>query len=443
MAVSLENLVARQKNLQNVLDNLMEGIIAHDLNRRVLFFNRAAEKITGYSREEALGRDCHTIFGGPFCGSKCTFCGQPPDGLGHHSYVINAATRSGDSRRIEMSVTGMYDEAGAFVGVLAAFRDLTEMISLQLRLGELTSFSGIVGRDRKMLDVYEQIRNLAAADYPVHITGETGTGKELVAAAIHNESPRAGGPFVPVNCGALPEGRLESELFGHVKGAFSGAIRDKKGRFELADGGTLFLDEVSELPRHMQVKLLRVLQSGAFERVGGEKTISVDARIISATNMDLKREMERRNFREDLYYRLSVVPIRIPALRERKNDIPILASHFLKQAAEHARKAARLSEDALSLMMDYNWPGNVRELQNAIHFALVKSQGRNIEAEHLPLEIRRAECAVSKPGPAPRLTPEAVASAIEKAGGNKSKAAKLLRVGRATLYRFLEKTPER
>ncbi|MGC9966237.1 MAG: sigma 54-interacting transcriptional regulator [Syntrophobacteraceae bacterium] len=443
MAVSLENLVARQKNLQNVLDNLMEGIIAHDLNRKVLFFNRAAEKITGYSREEALGRDCHTIFGGPFCGSQCAFCSQPPDSLVHHTYVINAATRTGESRRIEMSVTGMYDEAGAFVGVLAAFRDLTEMISLQLRLGELTSFSGIVGRDRKMLDVYEQIRNLAASDYPVHITGETGTGKELVAAAIHNESPRAGGPFVPVNCGALPEGLLESELFGHVKGAFSGAIRDKKGRFELADGGTLFLDEVSELPRHMQVKLLRVLQSGTFERVGGEKTISVDARIISATNMDLKREMERRNFREDLYYRLSVVPIRIPALRERKNDIPILASHFLKQAAENGQEAARLSEDALSLMMDYGWPGNVRELQNSIHFALVKSRGRNIEAGHLPLEIRQMTCTVLKPGPAPRLTPEAVASAIEKAGGNKSRAAKLLRVGRATLYRFLEKTPDR
>jgi DNA-binding NtrC family response regulator len=293
-----------------------------------------------------------------------------------------------------------------------------------------------------MLDVYEQIRNLAVSDYPVHITGETGTGKELVAAAIHNESPRAGGPFVPVNCGALPEGLLESELFGHVKGAFSGAIRDKKGRFELADGGTLFLDEVSELPRHMQVKLLRVLQSGTFERVGGEKTISVDARIISATNRDLRREMERQNFREDLYYRLSVVPIRIPALRERKNDIPLLAAHFLKQAVEQGRKAVRLSEDALSLMMDYSWPGNVRELQNAIHFALVKSRGLNIEAEHLPLEIKEAACAAVKPGPAPRLTSDAVTAAIREAGGNKSKAAKLLGVGRATLYRFLEKAPD-
>ena len=438
-AVSLENLVAQQKNLQSILDNMLEGIIAHDLNRRILFFNRAAEKITGYSREEVLGRDCHHVFGSPFCGKKCSFCGRPMEALEHHSYTLNVSTRSGDLRQLEMSVTGMYDDDGAFVGVLAAFRDLTEIISLQLRLGELTSFSGIVGKDRKMLEVYDQIRNLSATDYPVHITGETGTGKELVAAAVHNESSRAGGPFVPVNCGALPEGLLESELFGHVKGAFSGAIRDKKGRFELADGGTLFLDEVAELPKHMQVKLLRVLQSGTFERVGGEKTISVDVRIISATNRDLKRMMERQDFREDLYYRLSVVPIRIPPLRMRKNDIPLLASYFLKQAAEQGQKVARLSKAALSLMMDYSWPGNVRELQNALHFALVKSRGPDIEVEHLPLEIRQTDCSSFKPGPKPLLTSETVSAAITQAGGNRSKAAKLLGVGRATLYRFLDK----
>jgi PAS domain S-box-containing protein len=438
-AVSLENLMVRQKNLQSILDNMLEGIIAHDLNRRILFFNRAAEKITGYSREEAIGRDCHGVFGAPFCGAKCSFCGQPLEALQHHSYTMNISTRSGDLRRIEMSVTGMYDDDGAFVGVLAAFRDITEIISLQLRLGELTSFSGIVGKDRKMVEVYDQIRNLSATDYPVHITGETGTGKELVAAAVHNESARAGGPFVPVNCGALPEGLLESELFGHVKGAFSGAIRDKKGRFELADGGTLFLDEVADLPRHMQVKLLRVLQSGAFERVGGEKTISVDVRIISATNLDLRRQMERQNFREDLYYRLSVVPIKIPALRERKNDIPLLASYFLEQAAEHGKKVARLSRAALSLMMDYGWPGNVRELQNAIHFALVKSRGHDIEADHLPPEIRQSACQTFKPGPKPLLNQETVSAALARAGGNRSKAAKLLGVGRATLYRFMEK----
>jgi transcriptional regulator with GAF, ATPase, and Fis domain len=244
---------------------------------------------------------------------------------------------------------------------------------------------------------------------------------------------------VPVNCGALAEGLLESELFGHVKGAFSGAIRDKKGRFELADGGTLFLDEVSELPRHMQVKLLRVLQEGAFERVGGERTISVNVRIISATNKDLRREMKKQNFREDLYYRLSVAPIVIPPLRERKNDIPLLAAHFLLRAAEKGQKASQLTKEALALMMDYSWPGNVRELQNSIHFALVKSRGGNIEAEHLPFEIRQMTCTTLKPGPKPFLSTESVASAIQQAGGNRSKAAKLLGVGRATLYRFLER----
>ncbi|MEM5788948.1 MAG: sigma 54-interacting transcriptional regulator [Syntrophobacteraceae bacterium] len=440
--INLQDLIVQQKNLQSILDNLMEGIIAHDMQRRILFFNRAAEKITGFSREDVLGRDCHQVFGNPFCGTKCSFCGQPQDNLSHHGYTINATTKAGETRQIEMSVTGMRDDSGEVIGVLAAFRDLTDEISLKLRLGELTSFSGIIGRDRKMQDVFEQIRNLAATDYSVHITGETGTGKELVANAIHNESPRSGRPFVPVNCGALPEGLLESELFGHVRGAFSGAIRDKKGRFELAHGGTIFLDEVSELPRHMQVKLLRVLQEGTFERVGGERTISVDVRVISATNKDLRREMERQNFREDLYYRLSVVPIRIPALRERKNDIPILASHFLRQASTMGQKPAVLSREALSLMLDYSWPGNVRELQNAIHFSLVKSRYSTIQPDHLPLEIRKMTCTTARPGPECKLTAEGVTEALERAGGNRSKAAKLLGVGRATLYRFLDRNPE-
>ncbi len=437
----LRDLIARQKNLQNILDNLMEGIIAHDVQRRILFFNRAAERITGYPREEVIGQDCHLVFGNPFCGAKCSFCGIPPEKLGPNTYTINTNTRTGETRQIEMSVTGMHDEEGNFVGVLAAFRDMTDIISLKLRLGELTSFSGIIGRDRRMLELFDQIKDLATTDYPVHITGDTGTGKELVANAIHNESVRAGGPFVPVNCGALPEGLLESELFGHVKGAFSGAIRDKKGRFELAHGGTIFLDEVSELPRHMQVKLLRALQEGCFERVGGEKTVSVDVRVISATNKDLRREMEKGSFREDLYYRLSVVPVRIPPLRERKTDIPLLISYFLKQSAKSGKKPSGISDEALSLMLDYHWPGNVRELQNAVHFALVKCRSGKIQPEHLPLEVRKMTCSPAKPGPECRLTVEAVAEAIGQAGGNRSRAAKLLGVGRATLYRFLEKNP--
>jgi transcriptional regulator with GAF, ATPase, and Fis domain len=283
---------------------------------------------------------------------------------------------------------------------------------------------------------------LASNDYPVHITGETGTGKELVAAAIHNESRRGGGPFVPVNCAALPEGTLESELFGHVKGAFTGALRDKKGRFELSHGGTLFLDEVADLPRNVQAKLLRVLQDGVFEPVGGEKTISVDLRLISATNQDLKREVEKGRFREDLYYRINVVPIHMPPLRKRKKDIPLLLKHFLDKALEEGQESRGLSDEALSNMTDYSWPGNVRELQSAVRFALVKSKGRVIQSDDLPLELKKWREERSTRGPSRKLDPESVRAALVQSGGNKANAARMLGVGRATLYRFLADFPD-
>ena len=439
MDLSLENLLADKENLERILDNLMEGIIAHDKQRRILFFNRAAEKITGYERSEVLGRDCHEAFGSPFCGGRCSFCGEPPDSWTNIDYPLNIINKQGDPRRLEMSVTGMTDDSGCFVGVLSAFRDVTDLIGLQIRLGQIKSFAGIIGQDHKMLHIFEQIRELATNDYPVYITGETGTGKELVAAAIHNESPRGGGPFVPINCGALPEGVLESELFGHVRGAFSGAIRNKKGRFELADGGTIFLDEVVDLTKSMQVKLLRVLQEGMFERVGGEDSISVNVRLISAANRDLKREVDRNNFREDLYYRLNVVPVVLPTLRERKTDIPILAEHFLQEAGKQGQKSAGITKGALALMMDYAWPGNVRELQNAIHHGLVKCKGRMIRPDDLPLEFKITR---SRRGRGKKLNLEAVRTALALSGGNKAKAARHLGVGRATLYRFLAEHPD-
>jgi PAS domain S-box-containing protein len=438
MDIHLENLLSDKKNLERILDSLMEGIIAHDKQRRILFFNRAAETITGYQRQEVLGKDCHEAFGAPFCGGRCGFCGEPPNSWTNIDYPLNIVSKQGEPRRIEMSVIGMTDENGCFTGVLAAFRDVTDLVGLRIRLGQITSFAGIIGQDHKMLQIFEQVRELATNDYAVHITGETGTGKELVAAAIHNESQRGGGPFVPLNCGALPEGILESELFGHVKGAFSGAIRDKKGRFELADRGTIFLDEVVDLTKSMQAKLLRVLQEGTFERVGGENTISVNVRVISAANRNLKREVEKNNFRQDLFYRLNVVPIGLPPLRERKNDIPLLAEEFLRQEGERGQKTAGLSKKALASMMDYSWPGNVRELQNAIHYALVKCKARVIRPEDLPLELREP---VSRRGPTRKLNAERVRNALELTGGNKAKAARHLGVGRATLYRFLEEFP--
>ena len=455
------HITANQANLERILDNLKDGIIAHDMHRRIFFFNQEAERITGYKREEILGKDCHNAFGAPFCGDKCSFC-EPTTTLSDHcEYAANIVRRNGEARRIEMNVTVMTDDDGKPIGVLACFRDVTDLLTLKIQARKLTSFGNIVGQDIKMLQIFQQISDVAAYDYPVHISGETGTGKELVATAIHHESHRASAPFVPINCGALPETLIESELFGHVKGAFSGAIRDKKGRFELADGGTIFLDEIAELSKHLQVKLLRFLQEGRFVRVGGEKERSVSAKIISATNKDLKKEVQRGAFREDLYYRLCVIPIHLPPLRARKNDIPLLINHFLNEASDqYGQQMARVASATLAILMDYCWPGNVRELQNAIQFAIVKSGGREISPMDLPLELlayRRqnqnqrppARTPLERPAaPAPqrgqnrKLDADSVRRMLEETGGNKARAAKRLGVGRATLYRFLEDFPE-
>jgi transcriptional regulator with GAF, ATPase, and Fis domain len=320
--------------------------------------------------------------------------------------------------------------------------DITELVTLRQRLKTEQSFAGIVGHDPKMLELFETVKEVAEVGVPVLIQGESGTGKELVAAAIHNEGPSANKPFVPVNCGALPEGVLESELFGHVKGAFTGATDDRKGRFELADGGTIFLDEVGDIPASMQVKLLRVLQEGTFEPVGAEKSIKVSVRVISATNKNLAEEVSAGRFREDLFYRLCVVPIYLPSLRERPNDIPLLADHLLKKAAEQSgREQVELSAEAKELMLNYDWPGNVRELENALQYALLKCRGELITEKHFPAKMltRHIRQSVAKTRRRRhKLDAASVARALEESGGNKVEAAALLGVSRATLYRFLE-----
>jgi len=427
-----------------ILNSISEGILAHDPLRHIFFFNTAAEKITGYRSEEVLGHDCHDVFPGKFCGGKCLFCEGIVPNIETHKQNLEITTKSGEKRIVDMTIKAMNDPRGKKAGFLVSFRDLTREHELARRVGEAESFSGILGRDSKMLELFDLIRELADTSVPVLIQGESGTGKELVAAAIHNEGPRANKLFVPVNCGALPESLLESELFGHVKGAFTGAIRDKKGRFELADGGTIFLDEIGDISPAMQVKLLRVLQEGEFQRVGSEKTIKVNVRVISATNKDITKELSSGRFREDLFYRLSVVPIQLPPLRERRNDIPLLANHILTSILhESGKKHAAISPAAMDLLISYDWPGNVRELQNWIQFAMVKCRGSAILPEHLPpLSSQKKSFDVppqtSKKLRRRKLNIDSVREALTQTKQNRVEAAKLLGVSRATLYRFLD-----
>jgi len=440
----LSALLAARQCESIILNGISDGILAHDLQRHIFFFNTAAEKITGYSSKEVMGRDCHDVFPGNFCGGKCLFCEGIIPNIETQKQNLEITIKSGEKRRIDMTIRAMTDTRGKKAGFLVSFRDLTREHNLARRVGEAESFSGILGRDKTMLELFDLIRELADNNVPVLIQGESGTGKELVAAAIHNEGPRANKLFVPVNCGALPESLLESELFGHVKGAFTGAIRDKKGRFELADGGTIFLDEIGDISPAMQVKLLRVLQEGEFQRVGSEKTIKVNVRVISATNKDITKELASGRFREDLYYRLSVVPIRLPPLRERRNDIPLLANHILANILhESGKKHASISPAAMDTMISYDWPGNVRELQNWIQFSMVKCRGSMILPEHLPPH----SSAKSLPGTSleplkkqrrRKLNIDSVREALAKTQQNRVEAARMLGVSRATLYRFLD-----
>ncbi len=437
----LHALFIARSNLELVLDNLMDGVMAHTTNRRIFFFNKAAETITGYDRAEILGKDCHDVFPGRFCGGFCDFCnGIPEEKTKFKFKKVDFTKKDGTQLNLKMSIISLENEFHKEIGALLSFKDDTELDQLKSRLKHRHTLGDLVGRDPKTLELFNQIKEVSSSQVSVLIEGKSGTGKELVANAIHDIGIRSKKPFVAINCGALPEGILESELFGHVKGAFSGAARDRKGRFELADGGTIFLDEVGELSAAMQVKLLRVLQEKSFERVGGEKTIHVDIRIISATNQNLRKMMGEKKFRKDLFYRLCVVPIKLFPLKERRLDIPMLIEHFLEVIAlEIKRPALTISNETMDILSAYDWPGNVRELHNMIEYAYVKCHSGIIETEHLPPEIMNYSfIKKQKPGPGLKMSKEKFFSALSVAEGNKKKAAEILGVSRATLYRYFD-----
>lgn len=397
-----------QHFMRQIIDSMADGVYIVDPKGLVSFWNPSMEKISGYPANEAMGKPCTLL--------SCTNCtGKVNDkGVKGCSVIENERTetvecvlrhKNGFDVPVIKKASVVNDEKGNFLGVVEAVTDITELKKATLkveeaalRLGEIQSMNHIIGKSHEIQKVFKALKAAASSDATILVQGESGTGKELVASAIHFNSDRRNNPFITVNCSALSESLLESELFGHVKGAYTGAVRDRMGRFEEAEGGTIFLDEIGELSPFIQVKLLRVLQEREIERVGDSTKKKVNIRIITATHRDLLGMVVEGKFREDLYYRLKVFPINLPPLRVRKDDIPLLVSKFVAKMSQKTGKQIKdLAQSAMKLLLDYHWPGNVRELENAIEHAFVLCEGEYIGIEDLPREI--AESVSSEPIP--------------------------------------------
>jgi PAS domain S-box-containing protein len=443
--------LVERRNVEAILDAVTDGIFTVDEGLRIMQFSRAAEEITGFSRDEALGMSCLEIFRQILFGQECLVCKAVERGE-YVSLVEREITRKDDRRRLVLvTTTPLLDAAGSRAGVVVVFRDVEDLRELSEHAHGRARFEGLIGKNHRMREIYGLIEQVADSTASVLIEGASGTGKELVARAIHYKSPRANGPFVAVNCAALPESLLESELFGHVKGAFTGAVIAKTGRFELADGGTLLLDEIGDTSPAVQVKLLRVLQEHAFERVGESRPRAVDVRVIAATNRSLRQLVDEGQFREDLYYRLKVIPISLPPLRERTDDIPLLVAHFVERFRKETGKSVTgITPDTMSALLDYYWPGNVRELENAIAHAFVRCTGTEITLAHLPSEVRSGPrpdaerqnvrgaemlATAALPTPAEPTERERIVRVLNETGWNRADAARRLGVSRVTLWR--------
>lgn len=438
--------------LTSIVDTMQAGLFTVDADGIFIAWNRGAERITGYSALDLIGHPC-SLLEGPNCkgfGSLRELLGSPASGAdGVCSQQCKVMSKDGREIHIHGNVQLVTDENGRIAGAVGCFMDVTSLVQAHQKIRVLEqqaatgfAFEQLVGNSEAIRETFRQLRLAADSDVTVLLTGESGTGKELAARAIHAQSDRRDKPFLAINCSAIPETLLESELFGHVEGAFTGANSDKLGMFEAADGGTLFLDEIGEVSKAIQVRLLRVLQEREVRRIGDYKTRRVNVRVVAATNRDVKRLVEDDLMREDFYYRIHVFEIRLPALRERTEDIPLLVDHFIRQLSiRQGRNVDGIATDTLEILQEYEWPGNVRELRNAIEHACVISSGDRITFHDLPPEIRHAASDNALRHRGSTLTPEQLAErsqiieALSKTRGNRTKAAKLLGTSRVTLWK--------
>jgi len=421
-----------------ILDSIADGVFTVDLNWKIISFNRAAEQITGIPKEEAIGKPCYEVFRADVCESGCLV----RQTIETKSAIMNMPIfiYRADKKRIPISVTTtlLKDSNGKVIGGVEAFRDLTAIKRLQDALRKQSSFEDIVSKNEKMFKLFSILPQIAESNSTVLIEGASGTGKELFARALHHYSPNKEGPFVAVNCGALPDTLIESELFGYKAGAFTDARQDKPGRFAMAQNGTIFLDEIGDISPAIQIRLLRVLQEKVYEPLGGTKAVKTNARVIAATYRNLEKLVDEGKFREDLYFRINVIRLSIPPLAERKEDIPLLVDHFIERLNhERGKHIMGIDQEAITALMLHDWPGNVRELENAVEHASVLCREDMIRLRDLPAHLIPAGDTVilSKGATLKEIEKGAILQALQRNNWKRVKTARELGIDKNSLRR--------
>jgi PAS domain S-box-containing protein len=429
-----------------ILNSIADGVFTTDNEGKITFINKAAEEITGFSNKEAIGHFCFDIFRADICQTRCALKETLKTKKEITNLPVTILNKEGKKMPISISTAVLKDEKGHIIGGVETFRDLSTIEELKKELSEKYTLGDIISKNHKIHEIFNILPDIAESDSTVLVQGASGTGKELFAKAIHNLSRRKTKPFVKVNCGALPDTLLESELFGYIKGAFTDAKKDKPGRFAVANEGTIFLDEVGDMSPSLQVKLLRVLQEKEYEPLGATSPRKTDVRIIAATNKDLSRLVNEGKFRDDLFYRLNVLKIDLPPLCERREDIPLLIDAFIQKFNTKMGKGiGGLTEEAIRTLMRYDYPGNVRELENIIEHAFVLCRNERIDIDCFPREItegqmeRASSLSMEKESPFDQAEAVVIEKVLKKYGGDRIKTANELGIGRTTLWRKIRK----
>ncbi|KAB2908080.1 MAG: sigma 54-interacting transcriptional regulator [Ignavibacteriales bacterium] len=446
LSAKTDELIKQKNRLDAIFNSNIEGTFTINSDWEITSFNQSASKITGYTENEALGMKCWSIFSSVKCHNGCHMEQTMNNGKATIGNELEIIRKDGSRIPIRVNSSVLRDNKKKNIGAVETFLDISEIKNLEDHLSDKFSFQNIVGRNQELRSAISMLESVSQSDSTVLVTGESGTGKEVMARAIHLNCNRRLQPFVPVNCSAFVETLIESELFGHEAGAFTGAIKSKPGRFEIAGEGTLFLDEIGDLSPTVQVKLLRVLETREYERVGSNKTQTLNARIIAATNKDLLKEIAEGRFREDLYYRINVVSINLPPLRERMDDLPMLVTHFVEKFGEKFKKKIRqFSSSAFELLLEYDWPGNIRELENVVEHSFVLCPGEIIQTEHLPARLRAGSAGKFTKNQQDQVATledaekEMIINTLKNHGGSRKKASEALGIDPSTLWRKMKK----